>query len=107
MTSRGWVKFVLPCILLFLAAFMLWCKHLGKRKSLEPFKVTTPPNRHAVEQLISLQEAITQFEALIQDGNIVLLKLRALLFASFPQVGSFYLFIYLYLFYFILDFVQQ
>lgn len=82
---RGWVKYVLPCILLFLAAFMLWCKHLSKRKSLEPFKVTTPPNRHAVEQLISLQEAITQFEALIQDGNIILLKLRALLFASFPQ----------------------
>lgn len=101
MTSRGWVKYVLPCILLFLAAFMLWCKHLSKRKSLEPFKVTTPPNRHAVEQLISLQEAITQFEALIQDGNIILLKLRALLFASFPQVGSFYLFIYF------LDFVQQ
>lgn len=98
MTTRGWVNFVMPCILLFLAAFMLWCKHLSKGRPLEVFKVTSPPNRHAVEQLISLQEAISQFEMLVQAGNIILLKLRAIIFASFPQVGSYYFridFIYL------------
>lgn len=65
---------------------MLWRRHFRRGKSLEAFRVTPPPNRNAVEQLLTLQEAITQFESLIQAGNIVLLKLRALLLAILPQV---------------------
>ncbi|GLT54327.1 hypothetical protein SLA2020_275330 [Shorea laevis] len=41
--------------------------------------------RNTVEQLLTLQEAITQVEALIQAGNIILLKIRALLFGVLPQ----------------------
>lgn len=82
---RGWIKYVIPCILVFIATMMIWYKHRNKGKPLEPFKVTTPPNRHAVEQLIVLQDAISQFETLVQAGNIILLKLRALLFAALPQ----------------------
>ncbi|KAK1304996.1 UPF0426 protein [Acorus calamus] len=32
-----------------------------------------------------MKEAISEFEALVREGNIILLKLRALLFAAFPQ----------------------
>ena len=53
---------------------------------MEPFRVTPPPNRNAVEQLLTLQDAISQVEALIQAGNIILLKIRAVLFAVIPQV---------------------
>lgn len=66
---------------------MLWRRHLRKGGTLEAFTVTAPPNRNAVEQLLTLQEAITQFESLIQAGNIVLLKVRALLLAILPQVS--------------------
>ncbi|CAK9311498.1 unnamed protein product [Citrullus colocynthis] len=82
---RNWIRFVLPCILVFLAVFMLCRRKFGKSKPLEPFRITSPPNRNAVEQLLTLQEVITQVEALIQDGNIFLLKIRALLFAVLPQ----------------------
>ncbi|BBN69291.1 hypothetical protein Prudu_868S000500 [Prunus dulcis] len=64
---------------------MLWCRHFNKGRPLQPFKITPPHNRNAVEQLLTLQEAITQVEALLRAGNIVLLKLRALLFAVLPQ----------------------
>lgn len=53
---------------------------------MEPFRVMPPPNRNAVEQLLTLQDAISQVEALIQAGNIILLKIRAVLFAVIPQV---------------------
>ncbi|KAK4383747.1 hypothetical protein Sango_2747000 [Sesamum angolense] len=38
-----------------------------------------------MEQLLAVQNAISQAEELIQDGNIVLLKFRALLLSIFPQ----------------------
>ncbi|XP_021293462.1 uncharacterized protein LOC110423550 isoform X2 [Herrania umbratica] len=68
---------------------MLTCcaiiRHFNKGKPLEAFRITPPPNRNAVEQLLTLQEAISQLEALIQTGNVILLKIRALLFAVLPQ----------------------
>ncbi|KAK9935792.1 hypothetical protein M0R45_022876 [Rubus argutus] len=82
---RGWIRYVLPSIFVFFAVLMLWCRHFNKGKPLEPFRITPPHNRNAVEQLLTLQEAITQVEALLRAGNIILLKIRALLFAVLPQ----------------------
>lgn len=82
---RGWIQYLLPSIFVFIAIIMLWHRHFRKGGSLEAFTVTPPPNRNAVEQLLTLQEAITQFESCIQAGNIVLLKVRALLLAILPQ----------------------
>lgn len=82
---RGWIQYLLPTIFLFIAIIMLWRRHFRKGGALEPFTVRPPPNRNAVEQLLTLQEAITQFESLIQAGNIALLKIRALLLAILPQ----------------------
>ncbi|XP_059656183.1 uncharacterized protein LOC132303113 [Cornus florida] len=85
MTYRGWIRYILPFIFLVLAVLMLWRRHANKGGPLEAFKIIAPPNKNAVEQLLTLQEAITQVEGLIQAGNITLLKLRALLFAALPQ----------------------
>lgn len=82
---RGWTRYILPSLLLFTAVLMIWRRQFNKGKPLEPFRVTPPPNRNAVEQLLTLQDAISQVEALIQAGNIILLKLRAVLFAVLPQ----------------------
>jgi len=41
-----------------------------------------------MEQLLAVQNAISQAEESIQYGNIVLLKLRALLLSAFPQVWT-------------------
>ncbi|GAB2233571.1 hypothetical protein Droror1_Dr00002797 [Drosera rotundifolia] len=84
MLSR-WVAYVLPSILVCLAVVMLWRRHFNKGKTVQPFKIISPPYKNAVEQLIALQEAISQVEALIQAGNVILLKLRALLLAVLPQ----------------------
>ncbi|KAK8714195.1 hypothetical protein V6N13_149389 [Hibiscus sabdariffa] len=54
-------------------------------KPLEPFRIIAPPNRNAVEQLLTLQEVISQYEALIQTANVVLLKIWAIVFAVLPQ----------------------
>ncbi|KAG6764950.1 hypothetical protein POTOM_028964 [Populus tomentosa] len=62
---------------------ILW--YVSKKMPLEAFRVTAPPNKNAVERLLTLQEAITEVEGLIQTANIVLLKLRAILLAVLPQ----------------------
>ncbi|RZC75204.1 hypothetical protein C5167_050686 [Papaver somniferum] len=84
-TYRGWIRYVLPCICVFFAALMVWRKHRNKGKSLEVLEVMPPPSKNAVEQLLMLQEGISQFESLVQAGNIVLLKIRAILFAALPR----------------------
>lgn len=82
---RDWIRYMLPLIFIFLALIMLWNSH-GNRRHLEALKIVAPPSKNPVEQLITLQEAIAQVETLIQSGNIILLKLRALLLAVAPQV---------------------
>ncbi|KAI3982761.1 hypothetical protein MKX01_010244 [Papaver californicum] len=82
---RGWIKYVLPCICVFFAALMVWRKHRNKGKSLEVLEVMPPPSKNAVEQLLMLQEGISQFESVVQAGNVILLKIRAILFAALPR----------------------
>lgn len=82
---RGWIKYALPALLVVLAVIMFWRRNVRKGKPLEPLKIIAPPPKNAVEQLLILQEAISQLEALIQSGNIILLKVRALIFAVLPQ----------------------
>ncbi|XVE49682.1 hypothetical protein DITRI_Ditri01bG0100800 [Diplodiscus trichospermus] len=82
---RGWIRYIVASFFVFFAIIMLWRRHFNKGKPLEAFRITSPPNRNAVEQLLTLQEAISQLEALIRAGNVILLKIRALLFAVLPQ----------------------
>ncbi|XAR63973.1 hypothetical protein NMG60_11024147, partial [Bertholletia excelsa] len=83
---RAWIRYILPSVFVVLAILMLWQGHAKKGGSLVALKITVPPNKNAVEQLLTLQEAISQVESLIQRGNVFLLKVRALLFAALPQV---------------------
>ncbi|XP_030544439.1 uncharacterized protein LOC115750947 [Rhodamnia argentea] len=82
---RGWIQYVFPVFLVSLALVMLWRRYFNRGKPLEAFRVRPPPSRNTVEQLLTLQDAVSQVEALIQAANIVLLKIRALLFAVIPQ----------------------
>lgn len=82
---RNWLGYAFPCFLLFIAVFMLCSRHFNQEKSINEVRVTAPPGQNTVEQLLTLQQAISQVEELVQAGNIVLLKLRALLLAAFPQ----------------------
>ncbi|KAI7984913.1 hypothetical protein LOK49_LG14G00217 [Camellia lanceoleosa] len=56
--------------------------------SVDELKVEAPPAMNKVEQLLAVQNAISQAEEFIQDGNIVLLKFRALLLSIFPQASE-------------------
>ncbi|KAF0891120.1 hypothetical protein E2562_005195 [Oryza meyeriana var. granulata] len=82
---RGWICYMFPGFLLGSTLFMLWQRHIGNGQLIGAFEVTTPPRRRTVEQLLALQQAISQLEAHVQAGNIFLLKLRSLMLAAFPQ----------------------
>uniref|UniRef100_A0A0A9HA97 Uncharacterized protein n=1 Tax=Arundo donax TaxID=35708 RepID=A0A0A9HA97_ARUDO len=88
MVYSGWIWFMFPGFLLGSTLFMLWHKRYGKGQLIGAFEVTTPPRRRMVEQLLALQEAISQLEAHVQAGNIFLLKLRSLMLAAFPQTTN-------------------
>ncbi|KAK8561430.1 hypothetical protein V6N12_048501 [Hibiscus sabdariffa] len=82
---RGWIAYILALVFVFFAVVMLWNRYFNRGKPLEPFRIIAPPNRNAVEQLLTLQEVISQYEALIQTANVVLLKIWAIVFAVLPQ----------------------
>ncbi|KAI4382623.1 hypothetical protein MLD38_008563 [Melastoma candidum] len=82
---RDWIRYVLPMVFGCLGLVMLMRRYFHRRLSLEAFRITPPPERNAVEQLLTLQDGLAQLEALLQAGNVFLLKIRALLFAVVPQ----------------------
>jgi hypothetical protein len=77
---------VVPFIFVVFAVVMLWRKYIGGEKLLEVLEVKPPPSKNAVEQILTLQEAISKLEDFLQAANITLLKFRAVLFASVPKV---------------------
>ncbi|XP_010461747.1 PREDICTED: uncharacterized protein LOC104742432 isoform X2 [Camelina sativa] len=86
---RGWIGYVCAIASLFLAGFILLTRCFSNReKAMIELKVITPPPMNTMEQLLAVQNAISQLEELIQDGNIVLLKFRALLLSLFPQASE-------------------
>ncbi|KAI5568856.1 hypothetical protein BDE02_12G041600 [Populus trichocarpa] len=83
---RGWLGYTFGLMIIFLAIFMVLTRFCNQGRPVEEIKVTAPPPMNTVEQLLAVQDAISQAEQFIQDGNIVLLKFRGLLLSIFPQV---------------------
>lgn len=84
---RGWLVYFLVMVLLFSATFMFLTRLTSQGKPMTEVKVTSPPPMNTVEQLLAVQNAISKVEELVQDANIVLLKIRALLLA-FPSQAT-------------------
>ncbi|KAK9277885.1 hypothetical protein L1049_027442 [Liquidambar formosana] len=85
---RGWVSYAFALMLIFIAVFMALTRLFNQGRPVDEVKVIVPPVMNTMEQLLAVQNAISQAEELIQDGNIVLLKLRALLWSIFPQASE-------------------
>lgn len=85
---RGWLGFVLVAALLFVAIFMLITRYCNQGRPIGQIKVVAPPPMNTMEQLLAVQNAISQVEELVQDSNIVLLKIRALLLAAPSQATN-------------------
>jgi hypothetical protein len=84
--DRGWVVYFVVMVLLLSAAFMLLTRLTSQGKPMAEVKVSAPPSMNTMEQLLAVQNAISKVEELVQDANIVLLKIRALLLAFPSQV---------------------
>ncbi|KAH7851032.1 hypothetical protein Vadar_006382 [Vaccinium darrowii] len=84
---RGWLGCGFAFILICMALFMVLTRSFGQG-NVEELNVIVPPSMNTMEQLLAVQNAVSQTEELIQDGNIVLLKFRALLLSVFPQASE-------------------
>ncbi|XP_039045261.1 uncharacterized protein LOC120184993 [Hibiscus syriacus] len=85
---RGWVGYTFASALLLIAIFMAVTRFCNQGRPLAEIKVKAPPPMTTMEQLLAVQNAISQAEQVIQDGNIALLKFRALLLSIFPQASE-------------------
>ncbi|KAJ8641665.1 hypothetical protein MRB53_018359 [Persea americana] len=82
---RGWIGHVFTLLVLFTAVFMVLTRCFSQGRPVEEVKVVAPPEMNTMEQLLVVQNSISHVEELVQEGNIILLRLRALLLALFPQ----------------------
>lgn len=82
---RGWVGYAAALVLVFISAFMIITRCFNQGRSVAEVKVIAPPPMNTMEQLLAVQNAVSQAEQFIQDGNIFLLKFRGLLLSIFPQ----------------------
>ncbi|KAF7819883.1 uncharacterized protein G2W53_025338 [Senna tora] len=82
---RGWLGYAVALMLIFISAFLLITRWFKQGRPVEEVRVIASPPMNTMEQLLAVQNAISQAEEFIQDGNIILLKLRGLLLSIFPQ----------------------
>ncbi|XP_058722433.1 uncharacterized protein LOC131594345 isoform X2 [Vicia villosa] len=82
---RGWLGYAAALLLVFLSIFMILTQYFSQGRPVTEIKVVAPPPMNTMEQLLAVQNAVSQAEQFIQDGNIFLLKIRGLLFSIFPQ----------------------
>lgn len=82
---RGWIGYAVALVHVFIAAFMIITRCFSQGRPVTEVKVVVPPPMNTMEQLLAVQNAVSQAEQLIQDGNIILLKFRGLLLSIFPQ----------------------
>ncbi|KAK7271247.1 hypothetical protein RJT34_26985 [Clitoria ternatea] len=82
---KGWIGYAVALVLVLLAGFMIITRCFTQGRSVPVIKVIAPPSMTTMEQLLAVQNAVSQAEQLIQDGNIILLKCRGLLLSIFPQ----------------------
>ncbi|OWM83014.1 hypothetical protein CDL15_Pgr005414 [Punica granatum] len=85
---RGLLGYAVALMCIFIAVFMVLTKYLNQEKDAQKVKVIAPPPMNTMEQLLAVQTAISQAEGFIQDGNIVLLKLRALMMSIYPRASE-------------------
>ncbi|XWS60954.1 hypothetical protein CRYUN_Cryun07bG0083500 [Craigia yunnanensis] len=85
---RGWLGYAFAFMLLFFAIFMVLTRFCNQGRPVDEIKIIAPPPMNTMEQLLAVQNAVSQVEQHIQDGNIVLLKFRALLLSIFPQASE-------------------
>ncbi|XP_039032489.1 uncharacterized protein LOC120167582 [Hibiscus syriacus] len=85
---RGWLAYAFALMALFFAIFMVLTRLFNQGRPVDEIKVIAPPPMNTMEQLLAVQNAISQVEQLIQDGNVALLKFRALLLSIFPKASE-------------------
>ncbi|XP_039163570.1 uncharacterized protein LOC104421683 isoform X2 [Eucalyptus grandis] len=85
---RGWLGYFSALVLTGIVAFVMLARLQNRGRPALEIKVTAPPAKNAVEQLLAVHNGISLAKGLVQDGNIILLKLRALLFSSLPQASE-------------------
>lgn len=82
---KNYLGYVIPVCLLCFAGSLLWVRQ-GQGSQKGELNVSAPPTLSTVEQLMTLQQALTDLETNLQLGNISLLKVRAILFSTLPRV---------------------
>ncbi|PWA96781.1 hypothetical protein CTI12_AA033400 [Artemisia annua] len=85
---RGWLSYVFAALLIFLASSTMLTRYSSRGQPIDGLKVMVPPPMNKMEQLLAVQNAISQAEELVQEGNVVLLKIRGLLLSLFPQASN-------------------
>ncbi|KAG9157693.1 hypothetical protein Leryth_022906 [Lithospermum erythrorhizon] len=82
---RGWLAYTFALLLVLFAAAIILMRCFKQPGPADKLKVVPPPPMNTMEQLLAVQNGITQVEELIQDGNVILLKIHGLLLSIFPQ----------------------
>ncbi|XP_071725630.1 uncharacterized protein [Rutidosis leptorrhynchoides] len=84
----GWLPYVFALLLIFFAISTMLVRYVNEGRPVDGLKVIVPPPMNKMEQLLAVQNAISQAEEFVQEGNVVLLKIRGLLLSIFPQASN-------------------
>lgn len=89
---RNLISYVIPSMLMALAASMLLLKGLREQgrlgRSFGKVTIHDEPPSNTIQKIITLKNALTDLENILQKANIALLKLRTIVLSGQPQITN-------------------
>lgn len=90
---RDLLRYVFPATLIVMATGMLLLKRLKEQgrlgRTFGRVVVRDQPPSNTIQKILALKEAMTYMENYLQNVNVVLLKIRAIMLSVQPEVTPF------------------
>lgn len=83
--ARELLQYVFSFFLVGIATFIIFFKQAGEGPLSGAIDILSP-RQSTIEEMLELQAALNGLEELLKTSNIILLRLRALLYSVFPKV---------------------
>lgn len=93
LTSRNWLRYVFPTILLTCAGILCVLRGLKAQGRLTDdfgkLTIRDQPETNTIQKIMALKDALTSLEDFLQNTNIALLKLRSVALSRHLHVSDY------------------
>ncbi|KAI5061387.1 hypothetical protein GOP47_0023892 [Adiantum capillus-veneris] len=85
---KDWVGYLIPFAVAAAGAFIIWLRVTNKASKYQEIVVQGPSGGVSLDQVVTVQRAVSQFQGILQATNVGLLKMWALALSVNPEATN-------------------